>query len=252
MHFRAQRSALMLLGDESITFEELVAYKHSTRMAAADRILDDLIPAARASGDADARQAAEVLEGWDRTADAGSRGGVLFLAWLEQFGSRGGGWAAPWSEAEPVTTPDGLADPAAAVRLLGAAARSVKERFGALDVRWGDVHHARVGDHEVEASGASGDPGGVFRVASYQEDAEGRRWVNMGDTWYAALEFTPAGVNARVLLAYGNASQPHSPHRGDQLELYGRKEMRIPWRTRADIEANLEATTDLSSTEGTR
>ena len=251
MHFRAQRSALMLLGDESITFDELVALKHSTRMAAADRILDDLIPAARASGDADAKAAADVLEAWDRTADADSRGGVLFLAWLERFGSRGGGWAEPWSADRPVATPDGLADPGAAVRLLSAAARDVKERRGALDVRWGDVHHARVGDHEVEASGASGDPGGVFRVAAYREDAQGKRWVAAGDTWYAALEFTPAGVNARVLLAYGNASQPHSPHRGDQLELYGRKEMRTPWRTRADIEANLETITDLTSPEGT-
>ncbi|HKJ01903.1 MAG TPA: penicillin acylase family protein, partial [Longimicrobiales bacterium] len=214
--------------------------------------LDDLIPVARASTDADVRQAADVLDAWDRTADADSRGGVLFLAWLEPFASRGGGWAEPWSATSPVTTPDGLADPAAAMRLLATAARTVRERYGALDVRWGDVHHARVGDHEVEASGASGDPGGVFRVASYREDAQGRRWVGMGDTWYAALEFTPGGVNARVLLAYGNATQGDSPHRGDQLELYGRKEMRTPWRTRADIEAHLEGVTDLTSPEGTR
>ncbi|HSG08811.1 MAG TPA: penicillin acylase family protein, partial [Longimicrobiales bacterium] len=253
MGFRPQRSALMLMGDESITLEELIAYKQSTRMAAADRILDDLIPAVRASDDAEAKQAADVLEAWDRTADAGSRGGVLFLAWLEQFAytSQGGGWATPWSTGDPVATPDGLGDPVAAVRLLGAAARSVKDKYGVLDVRWGDVHHAKVGDFEVEASGAPGDPGGVFRVAAYQEDAEGRRWVNHGDTWYAALEFTPDGVNARVLLAYGNSSQAHSPHRGDQLELYGRKEMRTPWRTRGDIEAHLEATTDLTSPEST-
>jgi acyl-homoserine-lactone acylase len=249
MAFRPQRSALMLLGDSSITYEELSTYKHSTRMAAADRLLDDLIPAARASGDADAARAADVLDAWDRTADAASRGGILFLAWLERFRDEGGGWATPWSADDPVGTPDGLADPDAAVRLLADAARKVKERYGALDVAWGDVHHARVGEHEVVASGAPGDPGGVFRVAGYREDAEGRQWVVAGDSYYALLEFAPEGVRAQVLLAYGNASQPGSPHVGDQLELYGEKRMRTPWRTRADIEAHLESRTDLSSME---
>ena len=252
MGMRPQRSALMLLADSSITFDEMVAYKHSTRMSAADRWADELVAAARASQDADARRAADVLESWDRTADADSRGGVLFTAWLNDFPRSGGGWAEGWSEAEPVATPRGLADPTAAARLLGEAARTVEAKYGALDVRWGDVHHAKVGDQEVEVSGAPGDPAGVFRVAAFQEDDDGRRWVYHGDTYYAALEFTPSGVNAKVLLAYGNATQRHSKHVGDQLELYARKEMRTPWRTRADIEANLESRTDLSGRDGGR
>jgi len=44
-----------------------------------------------------------------------------------------------------------------------------------------------------------------------------------------------------VLLTYGNASQPGSPHVGDQLALFARKEMRQAWRTREEIEAHLEA-----------
>jgi acyl-homoserine-lactone acylase len=244
MHFRAQRSALMLMEDPSISFEELLEYKHSTRMSAADRLVGDLVDAARVSADGDATRAADVLEAWDRTADADSRGGVLFLAWLDDF-ERGNGWATPWSFDEPVTTPRGIADADEAVRLLADAARQVEARYGALDVRWGDVHRARVGEYEVEASAANGFPGGVFRVAFMEEDGDGMRWVRGGDSWYAALEFTPSGVNARVLLAYGNATQPHSPHVGDQLDLYGRKEMRTPWLTRPEIEANLARVTDL-------
>jgi acyl-homoserine-lactone acylase len=244
MHFRAQRSALMLMEDPSISFEELLEYKHSTRMSAADRLVGELVDAARASADQDATRAADVLEAWDRTADADSRGGVLFLAWLDGF-ERGNGWATPWSFDEPVTTPRGIADAEEAVRLLADAARQVEVRYGTLGVRWGDVHHARVGEHEVEASAAAGFPGGVFRVASMEEDEDGMRWVRGGDSWYAALEFTPSGVNARVLLAYGNATQPHSPHVGDQLDLYERKEMRTPWLTRPEIEANSAWVTDL-------
>ena len=42
MDFRAQRSARMLDEDPGIAFEEMIAYKHSTRMELADRILDPL------------------------------------------------------------------------------------------------------------------------------------------------------------------------------------------------------------------
>ena len=60
-----------------------------------------------------------------------------------------------------------------------------------------------------------------------------------GDTWVGALEFTPEGPRGKVLLAYGNASQPGSPHDGDQLELLSRGEMRPLWFTRAEAEANV-------------
>ncbi len=59
------------------------------------------------------------------------------------------------------------------------------------------------------------------------------------------MAITPDGATARVWTAYGNATQPHSSHNGDQLEMYSHQEMRTPWRTRAEIEANLESRNDL-------
>ena len=44
-----------------------------------------------------------------------------------------------------------------------------------------------------------------------------------------------------AVLGYGNASQPGSPHRTDQLELVARKELRSVWRAREEIEAHLES-----------
>ena len=44
--FRPQRSLRMLLSDSSISFDELLAYKHSTRLELADHVLDDLLAAA--------------------------------------------------------------------------------------------------------------------------------------------------------------------------------------------------------------
>jgi len=243
MHFRAQRSARMLQADSSITFEELVAYKHSTRMELADRILDGLIGAARASGRPGAKEAAEVLERWDRQARPESRGAVLFALWaFETAGDNPGRpplFAARWTLDSAITTPNGLANPRAAVAALERVAQTVKTRFGALDVPWGDVMRIRYGGRDLPGDGAPGDPLGVFRVAGYAPARDGKFRLTFGDTYYATVEFGPT-VRAKVLLAYGNSTQPGSTHFGDQIELFVKQQMRDPWRTRPEIEANLE------------
>ncbi len=241
MHFRAQRSARMLSEDESITFDELVAYKHSTRVELADRILDDVIAATREHGGALARQAADVLERWDRKTDAESRGAVLFIAFLEglmgRFGARA--FAVAWSPESPLETPDGLADPAAAAAALEAAAVRVDSAYGALDVPYGDVHRLRGGGLDLPGNGGR-DNLGIFRAAWYQPTEDAHFQAFGGDSYVAAIEFSDP-VKAMAVLGYGNASQPSSPHLMDQLELVARKELRPVWRTREEIEAHLES-----------
>jgi acyl-homoserine-lactone acylase len=41
-------------------------------------------------------------------------------------------------------------------------------------------------------------------------------------------------------VAPGNWSQPGSPHGADQLPLFAEKKLKPAWRSRKDIEANLE------------
>lgn len=242
MAFRPQRSAIMQLADSSVTFDELVAYKHSTRMALADRVLPDLLAAARATGDADARRAADVLEHWDREANADSRGAVLFVAWVQEWyrASRGQPFAHAWRLDSALTTPKGLADPRTAANALGTAARAVVRDHGALDVPYGDVYRIRYGGRDLPGNGGPGDPFGIFRVAYYAPDGDGKSRLLAGDTYYQVVEFSDP-VRAKVLTAYGNATQPGSKHLGDQLELFAKKEMRDAWRTRAEVEAHLES-----------
>jgi len=253
MHFRAQRSAHMLSADSSISFDELVAYKHSTRMELADRVLDDLIRAARSSGSAYALKAADVLDKWDRQANADSRGAILFTLWAMRASPTPPDvpsplFAAQWRPDSAITTPHGLRDPAGAVKQLEGAAAFVEKNFGSMDVAYGDVMRLRVGSHDLPGNGANGDPMGVFRVQFFAPAKDGK-WVSAGgDSYYAAIEFGPT-VRAKVLLAYGNATQPGSPHVGDQLELFSRKEMRDAWRTRKDVEAHLERREQLTGSK---
>jgi acyl-homoserine-lactone acylase len=243
MTLRAQRSVAMLDSDPSITYEELLDYKHSTRMELADRVLDELLPAAAASTNAVVRDAAGVLQRWDRSTDADSRGAVLFIEWWRALGQRTAAgssvWARPWSAAMPRATPDGLADLAAAVGALETAAATVARRFGSVDVKWGDVYRARRDALDLPANGAPG-AYGVFRVVGYEAAGPNRYRAVGGDSYVAAIEFSNP-VRARSIIAIGNASRDGSAHRTDQLALFSAKQLKPVWRSRAEILANLES-----------
>ncbi len=243
MSLRAQRSVGMLDSDPSITYDELLDYKHATRMELADRVLDDLLAAVAASANSAAKDAAAVLERWDRSADADSRGAVLFIEWWGELGrkTRPGTsvWALPWSAESPRSTPDGLADLPGAVVALETAAATVARRFGASDVRWGDVYRMQRDSVDLPANGAGGSYG-TFRVIGYESDGPNRFRAVGGDSYVAAIEFSDP-VRARTIISIGNASRAGSPHRTDQIGLAAAKQLKPVWRKRADILANLKS-----------
>ena len=243
MSFRAQRSARMLAEDASISFDELLAYKHSSRLELADHLLEDLLVAARASGSDAAAEAAAVLEQWDREADADSRGALLFQAWYRLMQRQPYAGASmfnvPWNARAPLATPDGLSDPRAAVRVLEQAAAEVSAEYGALDVAWGDVHRLRRDTLDLPASGGPGALGS-FRVLGFEDAPDGKRVASFGDSYVAAIEFARP-VRARAVLGYGNASQPGSPHRTDQLPLVSDNTLRDVFFAREAVEANTVA-----------
>jgi acyl-homoserine-lactone acylase len=241
--FRTKRSLRMISEDPSITYEELLAYKHSTRMELADAVVPDLVAAAEKSDDPLLKEAATVLKAWDRCAEVDSKGGVLF----EMFADRalGGGdglgdvFKVKYDYRNPLATGTGLANPEAALVGLKAAATECKRLYGSLSVPWGDVHRYRRGSLDIAANGASGRLG-VFRTMQFAYKKDNRLYGSHGETFVCAIEFgTPQ--RAQCLLGYGNASQPGSKHIEDQLPLMQQKTLHPVWRERAEIEKNLES-----------
>ncbi len=243
--FRTMGSLRMLHEDSSVSFEELLAYKHSTRLELADRLLDELIAAAEDQGSASAKAAAAVLKSWDRRTDNGSRGALLF----ENFAQKLMGptladrkiFAVAPDWRQPLTTPRGLKDPTAAVALLESAASDTLKRFGALDAPWGEFRRFQVGATDLPANGATGSLG-TFRVMQFSPVAKDspKQKATFGDTVVMAVEFGRP-VRASVLTSYGNSSQPGSPHQTDQLGLLSDMKLRPALLTRTDVEANLES-----------
>jgi acyl-homoserine-lactone acylase len=231
-----------MLHDDKISFDELLAYKHSTHSEVADHVLDDLIAAAAQYGSENGKKAAEVLRAWDRSTETESRGAALFNAWASAMGRSPGIFAQAFDLKQPLDTPRGLKDPQAAVRVLETAAAQVQSGFGRLDVPWGEAYRFRRGKVDLPGNGGGGNELGIFRVIGYRPGKDGRFESFVGDSFIAVIEFA-SQLRAKVLMTYGNSSEPDSPHYGDQLALASKKQLRDAWRTRAEIEANLEART---------
>ena len=240
MSFRAQRSARLLAEDTSLTFDEFIQNKLSTRMELADRLLDDLQLAVAKYGSDKGKKAISVLSNWDRCADNDSRGAILFSRWIQELRrqSNGNPFVESWDQKEPLTTPRRLSNPEQAAKILETAADAVEKEFGKLDIAWGEIHRLRDQGVDLPANGGSGDLG-IFRVTGFDKASDGKFVARSGDGYVAAIEFSKP-VRAMALLTYGNSSQPGSSHRTDQLFYYSRKELRAVWRSRSEIEAHLE------------
>jgi acyl-homoserine-lactone acylase len=223
---RTRSSLEMLSRDEKIDFAKLVAYKHSTRLVMADRMLDDLLAAVP---DSDAKR---VLAAWDRNADNTSPGAVLFTELMNQFKPD---WKVAADPKDPLRTPMGLRNAAEGAKALEKAAAEVLKKHGRLDVAYGDVNRFRFRGADLPGNGADGALG-AFRVIRF-----GPNGPVHGDTFVACVEWTKRGPRAQVLTSYGNSSQPGTKHDVDQLPLLSEKKLRPAWRTKQEVLRNLES-----------
>jgi acyl-homoserine-lactone acylase len=236
MSLRAQRAVNMIKDNPAITFDQLVGYKLNTGMESADRFLGDLLEAAGKSDDSLVIKAVDILKRWDRKTESESRGAVLFAEWWD--GITNTFFEDQWDPHKPVSTPAGIKEREAAVRLLSKAARDVVGRYGSLDIKWGDVYRFRINGLDFPANGGP-DKYGIFRTISFIDEKDNRKRSIHGDTYIAVTEFGKK-VKAQVLLGYGNSSQPGNKHFGDQLSLMSEKSLRPALLNRAEILKNLE------------
>jgi acyl-homoserine-lactone acylase len=226
----------MIKDNPSITFNQLIDYKNNTGMETAERFLDDLIAAVEAFPDSTALEAIGVLKQWDKKTEVDSRGAVLFASWWDKVSNNL--FKIPWSAENPVTTPDGLKEQKQAVDLLVTAAKEVQAKYGALDIAWGNVYRLNINGIDYPANGGAGDYG-IFRTLYFTDVKDSVKIAVAGETFVAVTEFGEK-VRARVMLAYGNATQPGNRHIGDQLELLSGKKLREALLDREDILKHLE------------
>ena len=236
---RSQHALALIDNDRKMSLEDVIRLKHSYRMLLADRVKPDLIRMVRASNpSAEAAAGVATLERWDNQAAPDSRGATLFEIWWQRYAQGRPDslrFARPWTAADPLRTPAGIADSARAVDAFGWAVAEVVRRHGAVDVSWGEVHRVRRGSVDVPVGGCPGALG-CFRVIGYSRADDGKLVATTGDGWVLAVEFSDT-PRAYSVLAYGQSPRPESPYHADQAEMFAKGEMKRVAFSARDVDA---------------
>jgi len=250
---RTQISLEMLEGDKDLSLEKILRYKFNTKLLLADRVKEDLVRAIRGQSvdGVSLDEAAKVLESWDNRAAHDANGALLFTNfWLAYGKKTEHPYAVAWDEKEPASTPKGLGDAEAARSVMAATVKTMKEKYGTIAVKWGDVHRLRRGNIDVPMSGfisefRNGFRGapfgdfGSFRVIRYDEEKDGKFVARQGDSFVMAVEFS-SPPTAYTVVAYSQSDDPNSPHHTDQSALFAQEKWKRVSFTQDDISKNLE------------
>lgn len=248
MSLRDQRSVKLLTQKSFSSLDDLIERKYNTEVELASRVLPDLIELAANSKDNDIIKAGEILAKWDRKTNENSIGANLFLKWFDLYSNHNESllntkvFKNIWDPKLPLTTPNGISSPTAAIAALKEATQKLINITGKLDVPWGNINRILIKNTNFNfpANGGPGDPYGIFSVLSQCSDNNSSQNVTChGDSYIAAIEFSEP-IKAKVLLTYGNSTQPKSKHRGDQLPLTNKKQLRDALLTREEIEMFME------------
>ncbi|CAN5894921.1 hypothetical protein BH11PSE1_BH11PSE1_21140 [soil metagenome] len=226
------------LPGKSIDPASVQAMLYANRNLAADLVIPDLLKmctaapsgTSTAGKDVSLADACTVLAQWDRRMNLESRGAHLFVEFWRKAERIPGLWATPFDATDPVHTPRGLNDTAAA-KLKTALADAIELLAAngvALDAPWGEVQYAVRGDQKIPVHGGEGGDG----VLNAQQSA----WVGSGlvpfhgSSYIQVVTFDAKGPVADAILTYDQSTDPASPHYADQSRLHAQKGwVRLPF-----------------------
>ncbi|MFE2728342.1 penicillin acylase family protein [Kitasatospora sp. NPDC059327] len=219
-----------------LTVEDLQRHQFADRSLAGDLSADGLARlCAAAHPGAPDREATEpgataaachVLARWDRTLNTDSRGALLFDRFWRRLVAGTAPeelWEVPFSPADPLRTPHTLNTASPAVpRALEGAVAELRDAGIPPASRWGDSQFVvRHGDR-VPIPGGSAELG-VWNVIDARWDPAGGGYteIESGAAYLQAVGWDGTACPvARTLLAYGQSSDPRSPHSADQTALF--------------------------------
>lgn len=232
--FRSARSLRMLLSKPKLSFADLEKMQSSTYSELADRTIDELVYFGKNSNSNLLRNAAEILEKWDRKLESKSKGAVLFADWYYKTDNHEV-FRIPFDPSQPLRTPNTL-ELGAKEKLIDAA-EDVMAKYGRLDVPWGDVYQTDYADKSLKG-GLGLSELGSFNAGFYGPKSDDTFTLLGGSAFTSIIEFGKK-IKAKGLLSYGNASQPESPFRGDQLKLLVERKLRPIWFYQDELDKNI-------------
>ena len=222
---RAYRALETFGADPAISAEAFRRYKfdlaYSDKSKLAQMIAE--VTAIDPAGDADLKQAQDMLRGWDRRTDQANRGTALAVLM-----------------GEPVVRAEENGDPAPKpIDTLHAAIKSLKEHFGRLDPEWGELNHIRRGKVDLPIDGAPD----IFRAVYGAPQPDGTLTAVGGDTLIMFVTWDKNGaLSSESIHQFGSATlDPASPHYADQVKLFDEMKTKPVFFTQAQLAGHIEA-----------
>ena len=272
--FRTRQNLLRAAGLAArgkVTVDDLLEAVFDNRCLSADLLVDDVVARLRAVADPDLDRAAEVLAAWDGRAGLDSIGVALWREILIGFAPSAWLGAGPlfsegFDPSRPLETPAGLAaapgkGPDPVIAAVRGALAALSEAGVAIDaplrqVQWADRGGQRIpvpGGFEAEGMLNVLAPVGALPAASLEPGppliapipgrertglAAGGYQVTYGASFIMAVEMLPDGPSGVGLLAYGQSSDPRSPHHRDGTDMYAAQQCRPLLFRDTDIDAD--------------
>jgi len=250
---RGRRVVELLWSDDSVSLQEAIDI-------ALDAYVDDSDKWCRAISQAwlsnnesykprnpELSQAVEILQAWDGRAEADRTGATLFCHWRR---------ACRPSLAVPervINSRRPLSEEGqkALLAALDKAVSYMKEKYGRVEVPWGEVMRIRRGEEEAPCSGG-GPPGSgmdPLRAAGFEgPDENGRFHARSGQSCTTVVVLrAPGKVESYSAVPFGQSDDPNSPHYFDQArELFSKKKLKPTYyNDMKSLEANLESKREL-------
>jgi acyl-homoserine lactone acylase PvdQ len=126
---------------------------------------------------------------------------------------------------------------------LAEALAWLNANYGTSEVKYGQLHRVRRGDHSWPVSGGNSG-GGDQTLRAVDAKLEGKVYYGTGgQNWVQLVQFRPGAVRSWSLTPYGQSDDPKSPHYADQAEkLFSPGRMKPTWFQSAELEGNVEST----------
>ena len=229
--------SLMLKGlfsaDDSISFEEFIAYKFNlyyhpdSDVGTAMTMLADLT-----FEDPLLKQAQSLLAGWDLSVGAESKHAALGVLTMYNLSENVEDFNGSSMDRNEFTPQD--------VRMaFEQAVDYLQQHHGKIDPAWGEVQRLQRGQVDVPLGGGPD----VIRAAYAERQEDGILKANDGDGYVMLVAWRPDGsVESYSIHQYGSATtREQSPHYDDQSEMFAAMQLKPVWFELAEIRQNLEA-----------
>jgi penicillin amidase/acyl-homoserine-lactone acylase len=224
---RSLRALELFSADESITWDEFLAYKYDMQYSK-DSTMAKSIATLLAHADENPsvadKDAIALLRAWDLSTRPDSNAAALAIITVN-------GLVKGFN--------DGVPSAEALAGQLAKTVEQLKTKFGRIDVPWGEVNRLVHGTADLPIGGG---PDILHAVYGRPDEATGRLYGNAGDTLVLMVRWNTDGhLHSEVIHQFGSATSiESSPHYADQSPIFVQRKLRPVWLDESHIRANLE------------